>query len=172
MLERSLLHVGTHPFPQLFQLKAGNILALCWENSCLAPEFHQSRLQCKAKSIMLICSATSCFSRGALPLKHGPNCERHYLRLAWSWAFGITSIEKSRHCARLDFSHQAAICSELYVDKVYRNCKISHRPMSWCESLGKWCEPLTAAMDYYRITLELPIFNSGWQLSSEYHANY
>ena len=29
------------------QHNAGKILALCWENSCLAPEFHQSHLQFK-----------------------------------------------------------------------------------------------------------------------------
>ena len=39
MLEKNL-------FSQLFQLNTGKILALCWQNSCLAPEFHQSRLQC------------------------------------------------------------------------------------------------------------------------------
>ena len=33
---------------ELFQLNVGKILALCWENSCLAPEFNQSHLQCKA----------------------------------------------------------------------------------------------------------------------------
>ena len=38
--------LGETLFSQLFQLNADRILALCWQNSCLAPEFHQSRLQC------------------------------------------------------------------------------------------------------------------------------
>ena len=42
--EFSQLYAGNF-FPRLFQLYAGKILALCWENPCLVPEFHQSRLQ-------------------------------------------------------------------------------------------------------------------------------
>ena len=34
-------------FSQFFQLNGGKIHNFCWENSCLALEFHQSRLQCK-----------------------------------------------------------------------------------------------------------------------------
>ena len=43
MLGKSLLYVVTI---SIFQLNAGKTLALCWENSILAPVFHQSRLQC------------------------------------------------------------------------------------------------------------------------------
>ena len=39
--------LGQTPFSQHFQLTAGIIPALCIENSCLAPKFHQSRLQCE-----------------------------------------------------------------------------------------------------------------------------
>ena len=43
--------LGTQ-FSQLFQLYAGKILALCWENPCLATEFHQPRLQCSEKKLL------------------------------------------------------------------------------------------------------------------------
>ena len=38
--------LGKPLFSQLFQLNAEKFLALCWEYSCFAPEFYQSRLQC------------------------------------------------------------------------------------------------------------------------------
>ena len=40
-----MLESGWTLFTQLFQLNAGKILAFCFENSRLALEFHQSRLQ-------------------------------------------------------------------------------------------------------------------------------
>ena len=39
--------LGKSLFSQLSHHYVGKILALCWENPCLAPEFHQSHLQCK-----------------------------------------------------------------------------------------------------------------------------
>ena len=43
-----ILALCRHKFKlsQIFKLNVGKFLAPCWENSCLAPEFHQSRLQC------------------------------------------------------------------------------------------------------------------------------
>ena len=46
LLGKCLLDFGKTLFSPLFQLNAGEILALCWQNTCLAPEFHQSCLQC------------------------------------------------------------------------------------------------------------------------------
>ena len=51
MLGKSLLFARTNPISKLLQLNAGQILAFFLENSCFAPEFHQSRLQCRDISL-------------------------------------------------------------------------------------------------------------------------
>ena len=43
--------LGKSLFSQLSHHYVGKILALCWENPCLAPEFHQSHLQCIVESL-------------------------------------------------------------------------------------------------------------------------
>ena len=44
--------LGQPLFPQPFQLDIRKIFALSWVNSCLAPEFNQSHLQCGMKILM------------------------------------------------------------------------------------------------------------------------
>ena len=49
--ENSCFMLGKTLFSQLFQLYAGKILALYWQNFCLVPEFYLSRLQCKLNAM-------------------------------------------------------------------------------------------------------------------------
>ena len=50
--------LGQTLFSQLFQLNVGKILSFCWKNSCVAPEFHQSHLQCTESFVPLLSDFT------------------------------------------------------------------------------------------------------------------